>query len=151
LNDGVFVRFEGDFEIDDEFSVCVKVGERMQNTYTWLFTTGAGSIQSVPSSVEQSPSVPVGGFSSTTTSATSAFSVLEVSPAERATNIDTDSIETIIVKFSDDIDTDTITDETVEIWSEPVNGDFSGNDIEFAGEISKILTVSGDTLTIQII
>jgi hypothetical protein len=38
----------------------------------------------------------------------------------------------------------------VEVWTEPVNGDFEDNSIEYSGELSKILTVSGDTLTIQI-
>ena len=150
LDNNVYVRFEGDFEVDDEFSVNVKTGERMQSTYTWIFTTGAGSIVTVPSSVEQSPSIPVGGFSSTTGAAASTFGVVSVTPAERATNLDHATIDTITVKFSADVDASTITDDTVEIWSEPVNGDFHDNSIEYTGELAKILTVSGDTLTIQI-
>jgi hypothetical protein len=149
LNDGVFVRFDGDFEIDDEFSVHVETGERMQNTYTWVFTTGAGSIVTVPSTVEQEPSVPVGGFSAEVTagSAVSGFRVLKTTPASRATNLDTEDIEQIVVQFSANLDEDTVTDDTVTIWSEPVNGDPS---IEAEGEIVKVLSVSGDTLTIQI-
>jgi hypothetical protein len=151
LDDGVFVRFDGDFEIDDEFSVQVKIGERMLTTYTWIFTTGAGNIETVPSTVDQSASVPVGGFSSSSSSATTGtFRVISVSPVQRETNIDPSLVGQIVVQFSDDVDADTITDETVEVWSEPVNGNFDINSVETNGELAKVLSVSGDTLIIQI-
>lgn len=147
LNDGVFVRFDGDFEVDDEFSVQVKTGERMQSTYTWVFTTGAGSITVIPDAVEQAPSVPVGGFEGQATGVSASFRVLGTVPASRATNLDPDSVEQIVVKFSADIDETTITNDTVTVRSEPVNGD---PDIEAEGDITKVLTVDGDTLTILI-
>jgi hypothetical protein len=147
LNDGVFVRFDGDFEVDDEFTVQVKTGERMQSTYTWVFTTGAGSIAVVPDAVEQAPSVPVGGFEGQAADASSTFRVLGTVPASRATNLDPDSIEQIVVRFSANIDETTITDDAVTVRSEPVNGD---PDIEAEGDITKVLSVDGDTLTILI-
>jgi hypothetical protein len=70
-----------------------------------------------------------------------------MTPAARATHLDPTSIDQIVIQFSADLDETTITDDTVTIWSEPVNGD---PDIEAEGELVKILTVSGDTLTIQI-
>jgi hypothetical protein len=147
LNDGVFVRFDGDFEENDEFSVQVRAGERMQTTYTWVFTTGAGSIATVPSTVEQSHSVPVGGFGDQATTDSTVFSVVEITPAHRATHLDPDDIESIVVKFSADIDEATITDDAVTILSESVNGDPS---IDAEGEITKVFSVVGDTLTILI-
>jgi len=149
LNEGVFVRFDGDFAIDDEFSVQVKTGERMLTTYTWIFTTGAGNIVTVPSTVDQSASVPVGEFSSSSATS-STFRVLSVSPAERETNIDPSTIRDIIVQFSADIDEDTVTDDTVMVWSEPVNGNFDVNSLEANGELAKVLSVSGSILTIRI-
>ena len=151
LADGVTVKFSGDFVINDDFSVFVKPGVRMETTYTWLFTTGSGSISVVPSSVVSSPSVPVGGFDeSDGVASSSELTIVETTPVQRATNLDPYSVERIIIKFNMDIDEDTITDETVEVWTEPVNGDFGTNTIQFSGELSKILTVSGDTLIIQI-
>jgi hypothetical protein len=146
LDEGVYVRFEGDFEIDDEFTVQVRTSDRMQSTYTWTFTTGAGSIITIPDSVTQTPSVPVGGFSSTTTSTTTAgFSVLAVTPSSRVTDKDPLTILEATVLFSDDIDEDTITDDTVTVWSEPVNGD---PQFDADGVIVKTLSVNGATLTI---
>jgi len=148
LNEGVFVKFSGDFEEDDEFSVHVKSGERMQNTYTWVFTTGAGSIETVPSSSSEGAAVPAAGWDGLgAASGASGLRVLEITPASRATNLDPLSIETIVVKFSANLDEDTITDDTVQVWSEPVNGD---PQFEAQGELVKTLSISGDTLTIQI-
>jgi hypothetical protein len=147
LNDGVFVQFDGDFEEDDEFTVEVRTGDRMQSTYTWIFTTGAGSIVTVSDSVEQSPSVAVGGFEGQATGVAAVFSVVKITPVSRATNLDPESVEQITVQFSAAINETTITDDTVIITSEPVNGD---PDTEAEGEITKVLSVSGDTLIIQI-
>lgn len=149
LNDGVYVRFSGDFEINDEFTVHVKTGTRMESTYTWTFTTGAGSIATVPSTTYQS--TPVGGFTDTVVSTSAdAFRVLSVTPANRATNLDPDTIDYITIQFSDDIDEDTISNDTVEVWTEPVNGIFDDNDIEYTGELVRAYSVDGDTLTIFI-
>lgn len=147
LGEGIYVRFDGDFEIDDEFTVQVRISDRMQSTYTWVFTTGAGSIITIPDSVTQTPSVPVGGFDSGTSSTTTAgFSVLALTPESRQSNIDPLTILEATVLFSDDIDEDTITDDTVTVWSEPVNGD--SVQFEADGAITKTLSVSGATLTI---
>ncbi len=148
LNDGVFVIFSGEHEIDDEFSVVVQVGERMQSTYTWVFTTGSGSILAVPDDVEQSPSVPVGGWEGDSPSSTTEFTVLETIPVLRATHLDPLTIEEVIIQFSADLDESTVTDDTVTIWTEPVNGDADRIDAE--GELAKTLSISDDILTIAI-
>jgi len=147
LADGVFVRFiSGTFEVGDQFSVVVKPAERMQDTYTWVFTTGSGSIQAIPSE-PASTCADIVGISGIDQDG---LVVLETSPVDYATHLNPDSIQTITVKFNKEIDEDTITDDTVLIWTEPVNGDFDTNDIQFAGQLAKVLSVDGDTLTIQI-
>ena len=145
LGEGVYVRFDGDFDVDDEFTVQVRTSDRMQSTYTWVFTTGAGSIESIPSSVTQTPSIPVGGFTSETSTTAAGFSVLAVTPTERQSNIDPLTVLQATVLFSDDIDEDTITNDTVTVWSESVNGD---SQFDADGAITKTLTVSGAALTI---
>jgi len=148
LSDGVSVRFSGDFEVDDEFSVVVKPGERMQNTYSWSFTTGSGSIESVPSGVIISqPSTIVSGSPSAGETTSDGLTVLDVSPANRSTNMDPEDLRTITVTFSASLDSSTVDDDTVKVWTEPVNGD---PDIEAEGSITKTLTVNGNILTIQL-
>jgi len=148
LSDGVLVQFSGTFAVDDEFEVVVEPGVRMENTYTWSFTTGSGSIVTVPSSVAQQPSIPVGGFSPVgAVSATGRLSVVSTTPKAYATNLDPASVTEIVIVFDKELDADTITDDTVEVWSEPVNGD---SDIPAAGALAKILSVDDKTLTIQI-
>ena len=76
--------------------------------------------------------------------------ILSITPAETATHLDPNSVTEIVVTFSEAIDATTIDDDSVLIWTEPVNGDFDDQDITYAGTIAKILSVSGNTLTIQI-
>ena len=146
LDNGISVRFSGDFVVNDEFHVVVEPADRMQSTYTWTFETGSGSITTVPSSVIGSTTITgVTGQTGTT-----AFTVLSVTPVAHGTNLDPDDCSIITVRFSGDIDPDTITDAVVEIWSEPVNGIFDGNSIVYNGVLAKVLEVDGDTLTIRI-
>jgi hypothetical protein len=146
LADGVYARFSGDFEVGDEFSVVVKPAERMQDTFIWTFTTGSGSIRAVPSETASSAAPLLGGGGE----AEEALRIVEIIPEEQATNLDPNSVQVITVKFNKVLDEDTISDATVLIWTEPVNGDFETNEIDFAGTLAKVLSVSGDTLTIQI-
>ena len=53
----------------------------------------------------------------------------------------------VVVKFNKALDEDSIIDANITVWSEPVNGDPA---ILAEGAIAKILSVDGDTLTIQI-
>jgi len=150
LTDGVYVSFSGEYEVNDSFSVFVKPPEYMLNTYTWIFTTGAGTIVNVGSDTAPDYSVPVGGFSSTTSglgSAATSFYVVSTEPASRETNLDPDTVEKIVIYFNKNIDQSTITDDTVRVWTEPVNGD---PNIKAEGELVKILTIEDNKLTIQI-
>jgi hypothetical protein len=146
LTDGVYVYFRGDHQIGDTFSSVVKPAERLQTSYYWSFTTGSGNIQVVPDTAGSTGI----GLSSSLTDA--GFEVVEITPENRTTNLVPTTVQTITVKFNKKIDVSTITDESVRIWSEPVNGIYDGNNIDYSGDISKTLTVSDDgyTLIIQI-
>lgn len=153
LFDGVSVKFSGDFEIDDTFSVVIEPVSRMQNTYTWSFTTGSGSIIEISEDLAHAPSVPIGGFTTQggqVDLSSAGLKILSITPASRSTNLDPASVENIVVVFNKALDEESITDDMVEIWTEPVNGNFVDNTIQYAGELAKILSVDGDTLTIQI-
>jgi len=149
---GVSIRFDtGSFDVGDEFSVVVQPAVRMEGTYTWIFTTGAGTIRVVPDEV--SDSIPVGGFAGDTApsgSVAGSLQIVSTTPRERSTNLDPNSITQIRIKFNKELDPDTITDDSVEVFSEPVNGIFEGNPIQYEGNIPKVLTVEGDTLIITI-
>ena len=148
LSNGVKVRFDEDFVLGDTFTVVVQPSERMVSTLTWSFTTGAGSFAAPSISTPITPSSPITSYvGSSGTSSGAALSILSITPAHRATNLDPDEVEEVVIQFSAALDDTTITDDTVTIWSESVNGD---PDITADGELVKILTVSGDTLTISI-
>lgn len=153
LFDGISVRFSGDFEVNDSFTVVVEPAVRMADTYTWSFTTGSGSIVEVSEDLAHAPSVPIGGFTTQGGQidlSSASLKVVSITPANRSTNLVPTSVEQIVIVFNKTLDDTTVTDEVVEVWSEPVNGNFTNNTIEYAGELAKILSVDGDTLTIQI-
>lgn len=150
LTAGVTVRFAGGaFAIGDEFDTVNKPAEYMANTFAWDFETGSGSIQAVPSGVQGSASSPVAAPSASPAAGTAGFTILSVDPKERATHQSVDTTN-ITVIFSEDIDPATVNDDSVFVWTEPVNGDFVGNNIQFRGELQKRLVISGATLRIEL-
>jgi len=153
LFEGISVRFTGDFEINDTFTCVIEPAVRMADTYTWVFTTGSGSIITVSEDLAHAPSVPIGGFTPVSGSvnlSSAGLQILSVTPEHRSTNLAPTSVEAIVIVFNKALDAETITDDSIEVWSEPVNGEFTGNDIQFSGELAKILSVNGSILTIQI-
>jgi hypothetical protein len=141
IDAGVVVVCDPDasFTTGDTFSVVCKPPEVLENNYQWSFTTGSGAI------VTPSSSASVTGLDTTTT--TAPLAILSITPVERATDLDIDDATEVIVKFNKDLDASTVTNETVLVWSEPVNGDAN---FQAEGALAKVLSVSGDTLTIQI-
>lgn len=144
LADGAYVKFTGSLEAGDQFSAVVKPPVRMATTYYWVFTTGDGALITIPDSV----SSPASGFGAVSEAAATAdLQILSITPAERTTNLNPDDVGIITIKFNKALDETTITDDTVTIWSESVNGDPT---YTAEGVLAKVLSVSGDTLTIQI-
>lgn len=151
LQDGLQLRFSGSgFFAGDIYKFNVEPIERMASSFTVTFTTNDGSYSTAPSSpstpaTSSPPSsvLPPAPGASTTTSA---LEILEMTPYDGAYNVSTD-LRTITIVFSDTLDASTITDDSVELFKYPVSGLYQGqSDVV---ELEKILTVSGDTLTIE--
>ena len=146
MDDGVYVSFGGTgFVVGDTFTTGVRPPQYMSGSFRWNFTTGSGSITAVPGTTSTSVLGDVGASSVDTTP----FAVLEVTPAHRATQQKLTTRQ-IIVRFTDPLDEDTVTQDSVTVRIEPVRGAFSGNPVADIGEIPKALSVSGSTLTIEI-
>lgn len=141
LENGLYVQFDHDgvLEVGDEWRVNVVPYELMDTSYRWSFYTGSGSISTPPSNSSAS------GIDALSQTAEVPLSVSFIEPD--GTNLDPDSITQIIVKFSKDLDVTTITDSSVTLVAESVNGD---SDIDAAGTLDKTLSASNSTLTIDI-
>jgi hypothetical protein len=148
LEDGLQIRFSGSgYLVDDVYDFEVHTPEPMAASYSFSFTTGTGSIQDVPSTASTSVigTVPSVGDSYLT--------VLGMTPEDGSWH-QAFSDKTITIQFSEDLDDSTVTDETVTVYSYPVSGDFEeGPSTTSYGayeELFKKLTVSDDTLTIEL-
>jgi len=146
LDDNVYLSFSGsNFDTDDSFRISLRPPTYMSGSYSWSFQTGSGAIQAVPSSTSTSVLGDVGAASVDTTP----FAVEETVPDHLTSQVSLDTHE-ITIDFSDDLDPDTITQDTVIVAVHPVRGAFTGNATEDIGEIPKVLEVSGSRLTIRI-
>lgn len=145
LEDGLYITCDpdGTFAIGDKWTIVVVPFYALANTYRWVFTTGSGAILTPPSLSSSS------GIESLIVSGAGDLRVVSIEPADNATNLDPDAVSVITITFNQAIDESTITDETVVIKSEPVDGLLNGP-IQYTGVIAKVLSVSGNTLTIQI-
>ncbi len=145
--DDVSISFEdGSYEVGDTFSTVVKTGSIFSGNVTYPFTTGTGSIQTVPAST----STTITGTPTSSTATSTLFTISSTSPSNRATNI-SDTIDqdySVVITFSDTLDASTITDSSISVETEPVNGDV--DTILSSGILPKTLTVDDNELTIVI-
>jgi hypothetical protein len=146
LENGLFVSFGKDsvFEIDEAWSVVVKPYKLMDTNYSFEFYTGSGSIIIPPSSSSGSLISGIDFFSS---NQSSPLKIISMTPSDGEANLNPDNVKTVVVKFNKELDPSTINNETVRIIAKAVNGD---QNIPSSGELAKILSVDGDTLTIQL-
>lgn len=154
LSDGVFVQFstDGTSDIDDfiinggssaDWSVVVKPGEPLAGNFLWTFTTGSGSIVTVP----ETTSTTIGLGDLTGTQITEGFRVVEIVPNLRDTNLDPLSLNTILVRFNKNIKVGQDLNALIKVFTDAVNGDPS---IQATGNVAKTVSVNGDTLTITL-
>ena len=143
LDDGVCVIFDKDatHTVGDKWSVVVKPYELMLQNYQFSFNTGSGSIVIPPSTSSTS------GIESLSSSTETPLKIVSISPENYSTNLEISELSTITVKFNKNLDPSTITQDTIRVIAEAVNGD---SDIPASGELAKVLTVSGDTLVIEL-
>ena len=153
LDDGVQVRFSGSgFAWGDRFAVNVEPLTRLVVNYKIDFSTNDGSYSTAPASPSTpatSTPPPIGGGSGTGSpgSTSSRFFVVEMTPIDRSYNNPLSTRE-IVIEFSDDLDSRTITGDTVKVYRYPVSGLYDGQPSVL--EMEKQLTVSDSTLTINI-
>jgi len=142
FQDGLLVSFDhdGTFDVGDEWTVNCEPGVLLPNNYKWTFRTGSGSILVPPSTHSTTGIVEAEGE----------LEIVSITPKDKATHLDPTSVSEIVIVFNKPIDEATVTDDTISVWSEPVNGDTNNSNIEYTGNIAKVLSVEGNILTIQI-
>ena len=151
LFDGLQVNFSGTaFVSGDIYRFNVEPPERMVTSFQLSFTTNDGTYTAAPASPSTpATSTPAGSVIPPAPGASSAtfLSVVGMTPDDGSYYISTNTRQ-IVIEFSDVLDTGTITDSTVNLFRYPVSGQYQLQP-EIV-ELEKILTVSGNTLTIDI-
>jgi hypothetical protein len=147
LEDGLQVRFTGSgFLLDDVYTLSVYAPVLLASSYTFSFTTGTGSIESVPLTASTS----IIGSATDLTSEANALTVTSMTPVDGATH-QAFSGRQILLTFSETLDASTITDANVTVTAYPVSGDFvSAASAGEPKELVKKLTVNGNILTIDL-
>lgn len=148
IEDGVWVECgaDGNFSVGDQFKVVCVPSEKLEDNYSWSFTTGSGSIQVPPSSYSTSGIVDVAGGSAAGTG-DAAFTVSSIAPDNRAYNVST-TLNSVVLELSEAPDPTTISASDFSVFSMPVNGDPYDDDSQ--GGISFSLSVSGNTVTLEL-
>lgn len=146
LSDGLQIRFSGsDLRVGDAWTFNVTVVERMLTSTVVTFSTNDGSYTTAPAS----PSTPATSTPPSTvlpTLADSGLEVLEMVPASGTYNVSIKNRK-ITIRFSEDVDPDTITDDSVKLWKYPVDGVYE--ETYSPVELQKTIAVDGDTITIR--
>jgi hypothetical protein len=121
LVDGIQVRFGGSsFVEDDEYTFFVHEKERMAGSFSIGFTTNDGSWTTAPTE----PSVPASTVPETILETEATYlEVLEMDPEHTSYNV-RNGLRIIKIYFSEDIDPETITEETVKLWKAHVDGHY---------------------------
>lgn len=141
LTAGVYLSFVGtDFRVGDTFTANVSAPQYMVNSSTWTFTTGSGSITTVPSSTSTSVLGDVG-----VPVAPTVFGVASSNPISGAIEVDP-TTRTFTITFTKNLGT--VTPDQVVVNLLPVLGAYFGNAAQL--NVPKILSVNGKVLTIQI-
>jgi hypothetical protein len=151
LDKGVAVRFSGaDFQVGDTYSIHVDPLDRMVLSYKVAFTTTDNEYTVAPTSpstpAEASPPSSVIPPAPGAAMADSVLRILGLTPEEGSYNISLHT-DTIVVTFSDPVDEDTITTDTVQLYAVPVEGIFGGRGSKRSLAFS--LEVAGNVLTIR--
>ena len=143
LDDGVQIRFTGSsFVKDDVYTISVYKKEYLENSYNFSFSTGTGSIISLPDSTSTS----VIGVETTSDTTSSYLEVSKMFPEDGATHISVDQ-RTITLTFSESLDESTITEDTVTVYAYPASGRYGDGEVE---QLKGKLTVNDNVLTIEL-
>jgi hypothetical protein len=150
LTDNVYAKFlGGTFNIDDAYSASLSVPTLYSGQIYFEFDTGSGSIQALSSTTSTSV---LSSLNQLGASSITPITVLTTDPSDEDVQVNRD-LNLITVNFSKVLDASTVTDDNVTVTVTSLT-DHPLADTQVAGnrngELSKLLTVSGQTLTIQI-
>lgn len=138
---GVDVRFTGSaFAVGDTFTVNVYPPTYMATSYTYTFTTGTGSIETIPDTTSTSVLGDVGG-----TTSSGDFEVSATFPAHKAVK-ESPSLRVIKIVFSNDVDRSTINDRTIKVEAHPSTG--YDPTVEDIGRLNKFMLIDGNVVYI---
>tara|TARA_R100001510_G_C7646910_1_gene204241 strand:- start:920 stop:1996 length:1077 start_codon:yes stop_codon:yes gene_type:complete len=142
LEDNLQVRFSGSgFNLDDTYTVSLNTQEFLDSSLSFSFTTSTTQIQEVPTTTSTTvigtEDDPVVG----------SLKVVESSPEDGDTNLSFNKKQ-IIIEFDEELDSSTISNDTVTILSYPISGIIDSTEDE--EELFKKLTVSGKKLIIDL-
>lgn len=141
------IRFSGSkFIKGDTYTFEVYKKEFIEDSYTFSFTTSSSFIEEVPDTMATSPI----GTKVVLSNTAGSLTLLDMDPEDGGTNL-TFSDNTIVLSFDNDIDSDTVTDDTVAVYAYPVSGFYSGNNsLQEPKILRKKLTVSNNKIIIEV-
>jgi hypothetical protein len=142
LEDNLQIRFSGSgFILDDAYTVSLNDREFLDSSYSFSFTTSTTQIQEVPTTTSTTvigtENDPIVGY----------LKVVESSPEDGDSNLSFKKKQ-IIIEFDKELDSSTISDDTVTILSYPISGIIDSTEDE--EELFKKLTVNGKKLIIDL-
>lgn len=124
LDEGLQIRFDGsEFEVGDRFEVQVYSRERMETSSNLTFTTNDGTWSEAPG-VSSIPASTVPAVTDLIETEATYLTVIEMDPEHQSYN-NKNNLRRVWIKFSEELDADTVTKETVELWKLPVSGHYN--------------------------
>lgn len=123
-------------------------GDTVSGFVSFSFTTGTGSIETIPDTVSTSvlsAALP----ESATTSTSDPLEVVSITPEDRSIQHDPDKLREIIIEFNKELDPASITAGLVDVQAIPATDHPSVN-INAVGEVAKTVEVDGKKLKIKI-
>ena len=158
LGRGVLVKFtESDYTLDSEYFIkCYdRSDDALETSYAISFQTSTDSVYTYPSNQSTSPigieslNIP---SSIPSQSPTEPLRVISMTPGNGSVNNDL-NLKTIVIEFNRNLNSETVTQESVKILSYPVSGTFDGD----AGtrsnreyKIYKIISVEDNKITLEL-
>jgi len=143
LSDGIQVRFTGsNYSVGDSFAIDVAAPEYLENSYSFTFLAGSGSIISVP----ETASTSVIGGDGPAASPDALLQLLSVDPDDGSTHMPL-STRVITLEFSEKVDPDSITEDSLAVFAYPVSGRFGNKEV---AELVRKVTVDGSIVKIEI-
>lgn len=146
LSEGVVASFpEGTWIAGDTWTVRTKVRDTHEGNLSWIFTTGSGSIETLPDTTSTSV---IGGTVPVTPTTTGELSILSTIPEDETSHLTTPVGDyTVSVLFDDSLVPGSITG-LISVTAEAVDGDSVTHPA--SGLLVTTESVSGPTLSIVI-